>query len=427
MDRAGPAHHPPRPAADADAQPGRRASPAGAAVDGARGAQRACRALLAHQSRDVLGRVSRRRALLGHAGGQHHVRRRRRQHRLPDGRPHSGPRTRRGAGAVAWLERPVRVGRASSASTTCRARSIRPTGCGPAPTTTSRGRASTSSAASSSTQRATSASARCSKARSATRRSTSARCRPTRSACRRDAWQPSWSSTFGLASRLEARALAELRGWDGRMGADSAAASIYQVFRNELVRVRFGEALGDLLPALLGVGPHPLLAEMNAHYFLQTQRIVRVPRAARRRRRRASSASGERRVAVATLRHRRPQTWQWGRLHTLRIEHALSIRKPLGQVVQHPAVPVERRSRDGASRRLSARQAHRRAVRFRRIASSPTAPTGTTACRASPPARAGTAARRTTPTRSTPGAAWRTTRWPSLGPPSPAWRATRSA
>ena len=91
------------------------------------------------------------------------------------------------------------------------------------------------------------------------RRSTSARCRPTRSACRRGAWPACSSSTCRPAGRLERRALDELRGWDGRIGADSAAASIYEVFRNELIRARHGEALGDMLPALLGVGPHPLL------------------------------------------------------------------------------------------------------------------------------------------------------------------------
>ena len=59
--------------------------------------------------------------------------------------------------------------------------------------------------------------------------------------------------------RVEGRALDELRGWDGRVSADSAAASIYEVFRNELVRARHGEALGDLLPACSASGPHPLL------------------------------------------------------------------------------------------------------------------------------------------------------------------------
>jgi penicillin amidase len=74
--------------------------------------------------------------------------------------------------------------------------------------------------------------------------------------------------------RLERAALEELQRWDGRVNADSAAASIYEVFRNELIRARHGPLLGEMLPAVLGVGAHPLLAPVNSHYFLQTQRVV---------------------------------------------------------------------------------------------------------------------------------------------------------
>src|SRR5262249_45808769 len=75
------------------------------------------------------------------------------------------------------------------------------------------------------------------------------------------------------AWRADRRALEVLRGWDGRVSADSTAACIYEVFRNELVRARFAEALGDLVQAPLGVGPHPLLAAVNSNYFLQTARV----------------------------------------------------------------------------------------------------------------------------------------------------------
>src|SRR5438477_6661614 len=74
--------------------------------------------------------------------------------------------------------------------------------------------------------------------------------------------------------RMERLAIEELRAWDGRVSADSVAASIYEVFRNELIRARHAAAVGDLLQALLGVGPHPLVAAVNSHYFLQTQRIA---------------------------------------------------------------------------------------------------------------------------------------------------------
>jgi penicillin amidase len=138
------------------------------------------------------------------------------------------------------------------------------------------------------------------------------------------------------AGRLESRALDELRGWDGRIGADSPAASIYEVFRNELVRARHADALGDLLPAVLGQGPHPLLGTVNSHYLLHTMRVVRfledsphdpVVRQAFG----ATIAWLSRRLGPDVGR------WQWGRLHQLHLEHALSLRKPLGLVFDVPS------------------------------------------------------------------------------------------
>jgi penicillin amidase len=134
---------------------------------------------------------------------------------------------------------------------------------------------------------------------------------------------------------LEARALDELRGWDGRVSADSAAASIYEVFRNELVRARHAEALGDLLPVLHGVGPHPLVGATNSQYFLQTQRVLdfleRTPGdAAVQRAFEASVAWLARRLGPSL------GSWHWGRLHQVHLEHALSVRKPLGVLFDIP-------------------------------------------------------------------------------------------
>jgi penicillin amidase len=140
------------------------------------------------------------------------------------------------------------------------------------------------------------------------------------------------------AARHERMAVEALRGWDGRISGDSAAAAIYEVFRNELVRARFGESLDDLVAAVLGVGPHPLLAAVNSHYFLQTQRVLAyleehgVDDVARR-------AFGK---SVQWLTRRlgpSVTSWQWGKLHPLRMEHALSIRKPLGMLFNVPPFP----------------------------------------------------------------------------------------
>jgi penicillin G amidase len=138
--------------------------------------------------------------------------------------------------------------------------------------------------------------------------------------------------------RAEQRALDELRGWDGRISADSSAATIYAVFRNELLRARHGQDLGDLLPAVLGTGPHPLLAEVCSHYFLQTARVISFVEAnpndpAVRRAFAASVGWLSRRLGPDV------SAWQWGRLHTLRLAHALSVRKPLGMLFDVPSFP----------------------------------------------------------------------------------------
>jgi penicillin amidase len=140
------------------------------------------------------------------------------------------------------------------------------------------------------------------------------------------------------SGRLESRALDELRRWDGRVSADSSAASIYEVFRNELVRARHREQVGDLLRGLLGVGPHPLIGATNSHYFLQTRRVLDFLE-------RSPDDPAVRSAFHATVewlsRRLGPNiaTWQWGRLHQLRLEHALSTRKPLGALFNVSPIP----------------------------------------------------------------------------------------
>jgi penicillin amidase len=87
---------------------------------------------------------------------------------------------------------------------------------------------------------------------------------------------------------------------------------------------------------VLGVGLHPLLASVNSHYFLQTQRVLAFVSASP-----DDPAVGRAfRATVAWLARklgRNVSGWHWGRLHQLRLEHALSLRKPLGVVFDVPA------------------------------------------------------------------------------------------
>jgi penicillin amidase len=141
-----------------------------------------------------------------------------------------------------------------------------------------------------------------------------------------------------VRGRVERRALEELRRWDGRISADSPAACIYEVFRNELIRARHAALVGELLPMLLGQGQHPLLAPVTSHYFLQTQRVLAFVEASP-----ADPAVARAfRASVAWLARKfgpKVSGWHWGRLHQLRLEHALSVRKPLGVVFDVPAFP----------------------------------------------------------------------------------------
>ncbi|MDQ6670256.1 MAG: penicillin acylase family protein, partial [Chloroflexota bacterium] len=138
------------------------------------------------------------------------------------------------------------------------------------------------------------------------------------------------------AGRIERRALDELRGWDGRLRADSSAASIYAVFRNELLRARHADAVGDLLAALLGVGPHPVFGAASSHYFLQTRHVLEFVAASPN----DPAVRNAFRATVAWLTRRlgpNVATWHWGHLHQLQLEHALSIRKPLGALFDVPS------------------------------------------------------------------------------------------
>ena len=279
--------------------------------------------------------------------------------------------------------------RLASRSTTCRARSTRPTGCGRMPITTSRKQEhALLQARVHRPARYQPHSAGAREQARATRRSTSARCRRTRSVCRRDA-SPRRLSSILAERRVERRALEELRRWDGRISADSAAASIYEVFRNELVRARHAEALGDLLPALLGVGPHPLLgADQLALLLADRSACWRFVEAAPRSRR---SAARFGRRSAWLLRKLGPEC------RRLAVGPPAPAAPGARAVDAQAAGPGLRRAgafRGAATWRRCAPVAARPARydasgRSPRTASSPTAVIGTTPCRASPAGQSG--------------------------------------
>ncbi|HEY3109986.1 MAG TPA: penicillin acylase family protein [Chloroflexota bacterium] len=147
---------------------------------------------------------------------------------------------------------------------------------------------------------------------------------------------------------LERDALARLYSWDGSMAVDSVAASIYQYARARLVTFLYAPRLGELLDLYLGVAPHPfsgssllwrssshLLAaladpdwpEKMGHPGLTWRDVLLI-------------GLGE---GVSALRQglgEDPQGWQWGRIHTLRLEHPLARLRPLRRLLSRGGYPI---------------------------------------------------------------------------------------
>jgi penicillin amidase len=60
-----------------------------------------------------------------------------------------------------------------------------------------------------------------------------------------------------------AAAVQLIRSWDGKLGADSPAAGIYQVFVREMLKLLLQDRLGDLAIRYMGRGPTPVLTERS--------------------------------------------------------------------------------------------------------------------------------------------------------------------
>ncbi len=128
-----------------------------------------------------------------------------------------------------------------------------------------------------------------------------------------------------------AHAIETLRQWDGRMSADSVAASIYQVIYNRLLINLFASEMGpDLfaqyrdifgfhvlaLPHVLGDPHSPWMIQVRGPGRPSVQQVL--------------DRSVSEAVDELTARLGPDQsTWRWGRLHTATFEHPLGEVRPL--------------------------------------------------------------------------------------------------
>lgn len=144
-------------------------------------------------------------------------------------------------------------------------------------------------------------------------------------------------------------ALHQLRIWDGRMTADSAAAAIYEAFRLRLLRNLLRPYLGDLLDDYFGGAVHGLAYTgtylLRSSSFLMRRITAREPHWLEG----TGCATWDDLLmksleeALAELRERLGEdtrSWSWGRLHTVAFTHALGRGRALAALFNLGAWPL---------------------------------------------------------------------------------------
>ena len=114
-----------------------------------------------------------------------------------------------------------------------------------------------------------------------------------------------------------AKALALLRGWDGRMAADSAAAALFEVW--------FMEALRPAVVETLPVAVRPVAAtETSTERVLRFLETPAAPMTAAQRDALLLSSLPKGYAATAKRLGNDPAAWQWGKLHRALFTHPLA-------------------------------------------------------------------------------------------------------
>jgi penicillin amidase len=144
-------------------------------------------------------------------------------------------------------------------------------------------------------------------------------------------------------------ALRWLRDWDGQLTPSSVGGALYEVARYTLARELLAPGLGpELTTRLMGKGFHPLLAHSQEFYGHDTVILLRLLNTPdswwiKQAGGREVLISRALKQAVTWLRAELgtdPAGWQWGKLHRVRFEHALSLQKPFDQVFDRGPFPI---------------------------------------------------------------------------------------
>jgi len=146
-----------------------------------------------------------------------------------------------------------------------------------------------------------------------------------------------------------AQAIELLENWDGYLSADSVAGTIYEVSRYFMVRTILEKSLDkDLINSFMGEGFSPVLYHANEFFGHDVVVLLRFLDNSK------SSwiveAGGKEQVVLSSLKKtvewlkknmgKKPENWQWGKLHRATFNHALSLQKPLDKVFNRGNIPV---------------------------------------------------------------------------------------
>ena len=136
-------------------------------------------------------------------------------------------------------------------------------------------------------------------------------------------------------------ALRLLRQWDGFLTTDSVGGAVYEVFRYTLVRNLLEPSLGpDLSNRLMGKGFPPLLNHSNEFFGHDTVVLIRildqpdswwVHQAGGHDVLLSKSLTQSIKWLQSTMGND-DTLWQWGKIHQVNFEHALSLQNPFDQV-----------------------------------------------------------------------------------------------
>ncbi len=141
-----------------------------------------------------------------------------------------------------------------------------------------------------------------------------------------------------------------MKDWDGNLTADSVGGCLYSVTKYMAVRHLFEPNLGkELTETLMGTGFHPILLSSHEFYGHDTVTLLRmlenpedswwVIHAGGKEKLLRNSFNRAYEYLIDTI-GLDPETWEWGKIHTIEFAHSMAIQPPMDKVFNKGPVPI---------------------------------------------------------------------------------------